>query len=85
MEATRAQPEASSASSQTSLRLPWQPGSEKRIICKKAQRGPQGPSPEPPPPALPPICPPTPEPPTFPGLVFSLPWVFSAGLWNREP
>lgn len=27
------------------------------------------------------ICP---QSPTFPGLVFSLPWVFSAGLWNRE-
>lgn len=34
MEATEAQAEASAMSPQTSLPLPWQPGSEKRITCE---------------------------------------------------
>lgn len=57
-EATRAQPEASATSCQTSLLLPWQPGSEKRIIWKR-QRKSSGPDPRScRPPHLPATCPP---------------------------
>lgn len=42
MEAAWAQPEASAVSSQTSLLLPWQPGSEKRTTWRRhRRRGPQ--------------------------------------------
>lgn len=80
MEATGAQLEASAMSSQTSLLLPWQPGSEKRITWTKRREESSGSvlSSRLLPP-LPHTCPP---PLTFPGLVFSLPWVFNAGLWN---
>lgn len=47
MEATRAQLEASAVSPQTSLLLPWQPGSEKRIIWRRHRGGPQALSPGP--------------------------------------
>lgn len=60
-EATWAHPEVSAMSSQTSLRLPWQPGSEKRIIWRGHRGNPQAPSPDPglllPPTALPPPTP----------------------------
>lgn len=66
-------------SPQTSLLLPWQPGSEKRVTWEKHSKCPQACHQ-----ALPPASLHLPHVPTFPGLVFSLPWVFSAGLWNRE-
>lgn len=66
-------------SSQTSLLLPWQPGSEKRIIWRGRRGNPQALSPGP---RLLLLPLPTAFPPTFPGLVFSLPWIFNAGLWH---
>lgn len=53
----------------------------RRASSGRHRGGPQALSTDPPPPAAPPICPPLP---TFPGLVFSLPWVFNAELWNGE-
>lgn len=68
-------------SSQTSLLLPWQLGSEKRITwTKRRQTRVLRLCFELPPPAAPPSH--LPSIPTFPGLVFSLPWVFDARLWN---